>query len=274
MKNFKFLSLIVAASIIFTFTQCSDDDDNSSSNLPENAETFLASTYPNATYEVKTRKGPDGSEEIYVELNNGAKISFTKTGNIVYVGGKIDIVPESVITDKVKAYVTENYPTASIVEWELDDNEQEVELSNNIELVFDLDGNFLYSDNDSDDENEETLTYAELLENIKSFIETHFSDVSVKEITKETNGSYVKYEIEMFNDIEMDFDANGELTSIEVDAGIPTAIISENISSYVSENYPDATIVEWDLDRRKQEIELDNDVELVFDLDGNFLYKD
>ena len=76
----------------------------------------------------------------------------------------------------------------------------------------------------------------------------------------------------MSNDFEMNFNAAGELTSISGDTGIPTAIVPANIITYVTANYPEILIVEWDLDRRKQEVELSNNVELVFDLSGNFLY--
>lgn len=274
MKNFKFLSLIVATLVVFSFAQCSDDDDGPSNELPAQAETFLADTFPNVSYEVQNRKGPGGSNELYAVLDNGAHVNFKSTGEVVYVGGKIDKVPDAVIPEKIRNYVSENYPTAAIVEWELDDDEQEVELSNNIELVFDLDGNYLYSDNDLDNDDEVEITLAELPEAIKTFVETHFPDIAYRKLWRETHGSRVQYEVELDNDVEMEFDHNNELTGIESDAGIPDAIVPAKILAYVNENYASALIVEWKLDRRKQEVELDNDVELVFDLDGNFLYAD
>ncbi len=275
MKNFKILSLIVAVLVIFTFTQCDDDDNVSSSKLPESAEAFLASNYPNATYEVTSRKGPSGTDEIHVVLDNGANINFSKSGDVVFVGGKIDTVPNAFIMQKILDYVIANYPTASIVEWEIDDEEQEVELSNNIELVFDLEGNFMYSENDENDVGEEEeLTISQLPENIKAFVETHYPNPIYEKIIKETKVTRIKYEIDLQGDVEMDFNAAGELIEIEDEAGIPTAIIPAKIITYVNENFPEALIVEWELDRRKQEIELNNDVELVFDLDANFLYKD
>ena len=70
------------------------------------------------------------------------------------------------LLEKIRNYVTENYPTVSIIEWELDDDEQEVELSNEVELVFDLEGEFLYSENENDNGEEEQLTVAQLPDNI------------------------------------------------------------------------------------------------------------
>lgn len=275
MKNFKFLSLIVAVLVVFSFTQCSDDDDDPRNELPAQAEAFLASTYPNANYEVHSRKGPNGNNEIYAVLDNGAQLNFTNSGEVVFVGGKIAKVPDAVISDKIRNYVSENYPTAAIVEWELDGDEQEIELSNNIELVFDLEGNFLYTENDRDDTEEEVeITVSGLPESIRTFVETYFPNIEYDEIIKETKGNRIKYEVELVNDVEMDFTSDGELTSLESDAGIPDEVLPAKIVSYASDNYPNTLIVEWDLDRRKQEVELDNDVELVFDLDGNFLYQD
>lgn len=277
MKNFKFLSLIVATIIMFTFVQCDDDDDETKpATLPESAVTFLETNYPNATYEVTTSAGPGGSQELKAVLDNGANVSFTKSGEVVYVGGQIATVPASVISDKITTYVRTNYPTASIVEWEKDDDEEEVELSNGIELVFDLDGNFLYSEkDDANGSNDEDIAVAELPESIITFIETYFSEIAYKEVKKEKDDNRVKYEIELVNGFEMDFNEVGELTSISGDdLAIPDGIVPSKITSYVTENYPDTVITDWDLDRRTQEIELSNDVELVFDLDGNFLYKD
>ena len=97
MKNFRFLTLITAL-VIFTFVQCDEDDTTTSSTLPASAETFLAATYPNATYTIESRQGPTGTTEINVILDNGATVNFTSTGEVVYVGGQIAKVPDAVFT--------------------------------------------------------------------------------------------------------------------------------------------------------------------------------
>ena len=46
------------------------------------------------------------------------------------------------------------------------------------------------------------------------------------------------------------------------------------IDTYVSTKFPQAFIVKYHIDRRDQEVELNNDLDLVFDLNGNFKYID
>lgn len=61
---------------------------------------------------------------------------------------KIDIsqLPESIIQ-----YITTNYADATIIEAEVSNTNYEVELSNNVELVFDKEGNFKKIEREEDD---------------------------------------------------------------------------------------------------------------------------
>jgi hypothetical protein len=50
------------------------------------------------------------------------------------------------VIDSINAYITSNHSNANIIEVEIENQEIEVELNDNTELVFDLDGVFLRYD--------------------------------------------------------------------------------------------------------------------------------
>ena len=56
-------------------------------------------------------------------------------------------MPNSVIPEKILQYVTTNYPTNFITDWELDDKNQQVQLDNGLDLEFKMNGDFLRIDN-------------------------------------------------------------------------------------------------------------------------------
>jgi hypothetical protein len=219
--------------VIFGITGCSDDD-----SLPEN-EIDINARFVSADAHVSTASLPQ----------------------------------------KILDYVTENYPGVTIREAELEDNgNYEVYLRNGLELIFDANGNFLGID---DDENEnfgdEHIAISEIPQNILTFIETYFPGVQIEEAELENNGNY---EIELENDVELIFDANGnflgrgedENDDDEDDEDIDPADLPQNILDYISENYPDNSIIEAEKEEDGTfEVTLNNGVELIFDAESNFV---
>lgn len=73
---------------------------------------------------------------------------------------------------------------------------------------------------------------------------------------------------------ELEFNSNGEW--IEIDAednkAVADIFVPEAILSYVTVNYPDAVIENIDRkNNNRYEVELNNDVELYFDAEYNFV---
>lgn len=115
--------------------------------------------------------------------------------------------------------------------------------------------------------------------NIIDFINVHFPGVGIDEAEKESNDHY---EIELDNDIELIFDANGNFLGIahdenedddeQDDTDIHPDNLPQAIKDYISSNYPEETIIEAEIeDDGSYEITLDNGIEIEFDEDGNFL---
>ena len=56
-------------------------------------------------------------------------------------------LPESVIPDKIKTYVNENFPNNTITDWKIDDKNQEVKLDSGLEIKFTMEGDLIRIDN-------------------------------------------------------------------------------------------------------------------------------
>ncbi len=188
-------------------------------------------------------------------------------------------VSVSSLPQPILDYVSSNYPDVTIREAELEDNNNfEIYLSNGLELIFDANGNFLGIDDDeTEDFGDEYIPISEIPQNILDFITANFPGVGIDEAEKENNGNY---EIELENDIELVFDANGNFLGLaedendedEDDQDIDPADLPQNILDYISENYPNNTIIEAEIeDDGEYEVTLNNGVELEFDAEGNFL---
>jgi len=52
---------------------------------------------------------------------------------------------------------------------------------------------------------------------------------------------------------------------------LPNSVIPEKILQYVTVNYPTNFITDWKLDGKNQEVQLDNGLNLEFNIKGDFL---
>lgn len=127
----------------------------------------------------------------------------------------------------------------------------------------------------SDDE-KEIIEFTLLPQNAKTFINTYFSDKQVSVVYHDKEIGDNDYEVIFADGANVDFDKKGNWTEVEDrDAdGVPVAIFPEAIAVYVSANYAGAFVVNVNKDKRDYEVELSNNMDLVFDLDGNFLRLD
>ena len=233
MKKLKLLSLAFAATL--TFSSCSSDDD----------------------------AGDMGTE---VDLN----LTAQRSDNYINTAA----LPQAILT-----YVSTNYPNNTIKEAEIEDNNNyEVELNNGTELIFDQQGNFLGIDDDGDDDfGDENIAPGDLPVNIRNFITTYFPGATIEEAERENNGNF---EIELSNDVELIFDADGNFlgraddddNDDKDDDDIEVSELPQVIRDYIATNYPNNTIIEAEReDDNTFEVTLNNGIELKFDSDGTFL---
>jgi len=142
MKNLLALALV----LLVILTACDNEKVVDETKLPATAQEFVESHFPAAkiTQVVKDRDNLDIDYDVI--LDNGVSLVFDKDGNCEDIESKTKL-PDTVIPLKLLEYVAANYPDHHIIEWEKDKTDQEVKLSNNVELKFNLSGTFLRIDN-------------------------------------------------------------------------------------------------------------------------------
>lgn len=109
---------------------------------------------------------------------------------------------------------------------------------------------------------------------VKVYITTHFPDQFINEAKINENDSIKTYEIRLDNLTDLEFNYKFEIMDIDGKTKIPNSVISEKISIYVSLNYPNNFITGWEMDEGKQEVELNNGIDLEFDSNNEFLQID
>ncbi|MBX3239454.1 MAG: PepSY-like domain-containing protein [Chitinophagaceae bacterium] len=141
MKN---LSLILL-SFALVSASCEKEKIVSENDLPATGKNYITTHFPDQKIAQAIKEFDDLKKTYKVYLDNGVKLEFNRSGEIRKIEGNSKL-PDSVIPSQILTYVTDNYPAEYIKKWELDDNRQEVELSNGLDLEFDRNGNFLRID--------------------------------------------------------------------------------------------------------------------------------
>lgn len=138
-------SVFSLAFALVMFTACDKESIVSADGLPKSAQLFITQHFPNHEVLQVVKERDDLKTTYDVYLSDGFNLDFDKNGKILGVEGTSKL-PDSVVPEKILAYVQANYPDYFIRDWELDDRGQEVALSNGMDLKFDKNGNFLRID--------------------------------------------------------------------------------------------------------------------------------
>ena len=143
MKMKKYLFLMVAVMFSFMSGYAFDKYSIDRNDLPEAAQNFLKEYFPKAKVGmVKTDKHLLKKTDYDVKLVNGTKIEFNNAGKWTSVDCKTREVPEGIIPKAIRNYVKKNFPDVKIVKIEKTTTKYEVELSDDVELTFNLLGQF------------------------------------------------------------------------------------------------------------------------------------
>lgn len=118
-------------------------------------------------------------------------------------------------------------------------------------------------------DNEKPAKVEDMPMTAQEFLRTYFPKEKVASVMlDEKNGDF---EVKLENGVKIDFNNIGSWMEIEGHVALPKGIVSSNIYSYVSHNYKKTKIYKIERDQNGFEIELNTDVELQFDLNGNFV---
>ena len=105
----------------------------------------------------------------------------------------------------------------------------------------------------------------------KQFITAHFNGIEVLSVRKDG----FKYDVVLFDGTELEFSHGGQW--IEVDCGLnplPDGVLPANTAKYLTAKFPMNFATHVKFEHKRYEVELDNDLDLLFDKNGNFMGAD
>ena len=121
-------------------------------------------------------------------------------------------------------------------------------------------------------DNHQLIMEADLPAQAQTFLRKYFDLSDVTYISRERDGFHYEYSVYLNNATEIDFDHQGALQSIDCKrTPVPKGVVPELIDSFVTLHHPDQFIVEYVIEYRQQNVELNNGLELVFDSEGHFI---
>lgn len=117
------------------------------------------------------------------------------------------------------------------------------------------------------------VTINDLPAKAREFITTYFPKQNVVYIMKDIEDN--EYKVRFDDNTKIEFDRRGEWLEVsnKIDC-LTTAFLVPQITDYIETNHPGYCVNEIDKERSKVKIDLDNNMELVFRLTGEFLYYD
>ncbi len=115
------------------------------------------------------------------------------------------------------------------------------------------------------------INSSEIPVEISAFITEFFPDNKIIQALKDKDGLELTYDITLDQGIFLEFNRKKKIIDIESNSKLPDAVIPEKLLKFANEFHKDQNIIAWELDDRKQQIKLDNGLELKFKLNGEFL---
>jgi len=111
----------------------------------------------------------------------------------------------------------------------------------------------------------------DLPKSITTYTQSHFPNQKIIQSEKDMDGLSFTYELVLDNATKLEFSNKGAIIEVKSKSKLPDSVIPAKLLEYVKANYPNNYITEWKMQRNKQEIELDNKLELEFNKNGDFL---
>ncbi len=119
------------------------------------------------------------------------------------------------------------------------------------------------------------VTFQELPTKAQTFLKTNFPSLKTSYVIQDKGFFSTEYEVALEDGTQVEFDENGDWKGVDGQhRSIPTAFILAKIIKYLQEKFPSMTISKIEKDSRKYEVELNGDLDLEFNLNGDYLRMD
>lgn len=251
------------------------------SQLPEAAKTLISKHFPTESflYIAKVQEPYLNTTLYKAYLTNGYKLKFDVNGNWFDLEADDRVLPASLVEDvlpqSIKTDINSKYAGQGIEGIEKSATGYEIELLSGTELFYNLDGSYLGMEGDDDKNMSQIVDGSALPQAAKTFVETYFPNANgYRSIIKNSvPDDGVTYEVFLNNNVKMDLDAQGNWLEVEAKTGaLPQALINTlpaGIVNYLNANQANVGVVEISKERDGYKLDLANDYELEFDLNGN-----
>ena len=129
---------ILSALFVLTtcFTACANEKVIPYLEMPPQAQQLIEAHFNKADVSLVMMDSELLSTDYEVRLTDGTKVEFDKDGELTKIDCGPKAVPEALVPEAVRAYVTTNFPNTFITEWGKDDYRWKAELSNGLDLEF------------------------------------------------------------------------------------------------------------------------------------------
>ena len=120
-------------------------------------------------------------------------------------------------------------------------------------------------------EKETVLPASDVPAEIETYVKTHFSDHKILQVIKDKDGFTKSYDVILEGGFSLEFDRKLEIIDIDGTGRLPDSVIPAKILDYVSQNYSGNYITDWEIDGKNQQVGLENELDLEFNMSGEFL---
>ena len=129
---------ILRALLVLTtcFTACVNEKVIPYLEMPPRAQQLIEAHFNKADVSLVLMDRELLSTDYEVRLIDGTTVDFNKYGELTKIDCDTRPVPEALVPEVVRAYVTTNFPNTFITEWGKDDCRWKAELSNGLDLKF------------------------------------------------------------------------------------------------------------------------------------------
>ncbi len=192
-----------------------DEVDGKNQELPEGIRSlipasiveYVTTNYPDQAI-VEINKEPYGYE---VGLSNAVELEFNADGEFIRVDDNDDDI--TISYDKLPAvsrsFIESHFPGVKTVLIERDNASYDVRLGNGVEIDFNLNGEWDNVDGKNQALSESILSL--IPASITEYVTANYPGQVIVEINKELYG----YEIELLNDVELKFNADGGFIGVD-----------------------------------------------------------
>lgn len=147
-KNMKKFMILAAAMLLLSVTSARADHDRpiQFNQLPAAAQEFINTYFANEKVSFAKEERDFMEVRYEVMFTNSIKIEFYKDGKWKEIDCKYSVLPEGIVPEQIATYVNSNFPGVKIHAIDRDRRDIEVELTNGLELTFDLNYNLIDMD--------------------------------------------------------------------------------------------------------------------------------